>query len=117
MWDFLYAIEGSDVVEGVDTWGETSVEAEDLVVNKGSKREVVEEVGEVFPYVCVTVFSKALIVKAVDLCDLARFVVATEDCDALGVSNFESNEQCHGLDRVITSINVVACMKLLVLEQ
>jgi hypothetical protein len=38
MWNFLYTIERSDVVEGIDAGGETSVEAEDLVVDKGGKR-------------------------------------------------------------------------------
>ena len=92
MWDFLYAIECSDVIEGIDAWGETSVEAEDLVVDEGSKGEVIEQVGEVFPNIGIAVLSEALIIEAVDLGDLAGFVVATEDCDALRVSNFESNE-------------------------
>ena len=111
MWNFLYAIEGSDVVEGIDTWGETSVKAEDLVVDKGSEGEVVEKVSEVFPYVCITVFSKALIVEAIDLGDLAGFVVATEDRNALRVSDFESHKQRYRLDRIITSIDVIACVE------
>lgn len=109
MWNFLYAIERSDIVEGVDTWRKTSVKAEDLVVDKGSEREVVEEVGKVFPYVCIAILPKTFIVEAVDLSDLAGFVVTTEDCNSLGVSNFESNEQCYSFNRVITSINIVAC--------
>jgi hypothetical protein len=111
VWNFLYAIECSNVIESVDAWGETSVEAEDLVVDKGSEGEVVEKVGEVFPYIRVAVLSKALVVEAIDLSDLAGFVVATEDCDALGVSNFESNEQSDCLNGIITPINVVSCVK------
>jgi hypothetical protein len=33
MWNFLYAIKCSNVVEGIDGRGETSVKAEDLVVD------------------------------------------------------------------------------------
>jgi hypothetical protein len=110
VWNFLYAVECSDVVESIDAWGETSVEAEDLVVDKGSEGEVIEKVCEVFPYVGVTVLSETLVVKSIDLSDLAGFVVAAEDCDALGVSDFESNEESDCLNGIITSINIVACV-------
>ena len=93
MWHLLYAVESSNVVESIYTWGETSVEAEDLIVDESSKREIVEEICEVFPHICVAIFSETLIVETIDLGDLARFVVATEDCDALGISNFESDEE------------------------
>lgn len=35
MWNFLYAVEGSDVIKCINAGGETSVEAEDLVVDEG----------------------------------------------------------------------------------
>jgi hypothetical protein len=105
----LYAIERSNVIQRVDAGGETSVEAEDLVVDEGGERQIVEEVGEVFPHVRISIFPEALVVEAVDLRDLAGLVVATEDGDALGVSDFERDEQGDGLDRVVASINVVAC--------
>jgi hypothetical protein len=107
VWYLLYTVKGSDVVEGIDAWGETSVEAEDLIVDQGGKGEEIEEVGEVFPNVRIAIFPKALIVKAIDLCNLTRFVVATEDCNALGVSDFESNEESNCLYGIITSINVI----------
>lgn len=36
-------------------------------------------------------------------------MVATEDCDALRISDFESNEEGDGFDGVVSSINIVAC--------
>lgn len=108
MWNFLYTVEGSDVIQRINAWGETSVKAEDLIIDQGSEGEVIEEVGEVFPDIRIAILPEALIVEAIDLSDLAGFVVATEDCDSLGVSDFEGNEQCDGLNRVVTSINVVA---------
>jgi len=87
----LYSIECSDIVEGVNAWGETSVETEDLVVDEGGEREEIEEVGEVLPHVRVAVLSQALVVEAVHLSDLTRFVVPAKDGDALGVSDLESD--------------------------
>ena len=107
MRNFLYAVQSSDVVQSIDTWGETSVEAEDLIVNKCGEGKVVEEIGEVFPDVGIAVFSETLVIEAVDLGDLTGFVVTTENCDALGVSDFESNQESNGFDRVVSSINII----------
>jgi hypothetical protein len=108
MWYFLYAVKGSDVIEGIDTWGETSVEAEDLVVDEGGQGEVIEEVSEVLPYAGVAILAETFIVEAVDLRDLAGFVISTEDRDSLGVSDFEGNEQGDGLNGVVSTIDIVA---------
>lgn len=74
------------------------MEAEDLVVDEGGKRKVVKEICEVFPNVGVAILSEALIVEAIDLGDLAGFVITTEYGDALGVSDLESNEESYGLN-------------------
>ena len=106
--DLLDAVQGADVVEGVDGGGEAAVETEDLVVDEGRQRQVVEEVGEVFPHVGVAVFAEAFVVEAVDLGDLPGFVVASEDGDALGVADLEGDEEGHGLDGEVAPVNVVA---------
>jgi len=108
MGHFLDTVESSDVVKSINTWGKTSVETEDLVIDEGGKGEVVEEVCEVFPYVGVAILSEALVVEPVDLSNLAGFVVTTEDCDSLRVSDLEGHEEGDGFDRVVTSINIVA---------
>ena len=61
----LDAVQLTDLVEGVDTWGETTVEAEDLVLDDSGKGQVVEQFSELFPNVGVAVLSQALVVEAV----------------------------------------------------
>jgi len=108
MRNLLYTIQCSDVIKGIDAGGETSVQAEDLVIDQGGEGEVVEEIGEVFPYIRIAVFSETFIVEPIDLCDLTGFVVATEDGDALGISDFQGYEEGDGLNGVVTSINIIA---------
>jgi hypothetical protein len=70
MWDFHDSIELFDLVKGVDTWGQTTMEAEDVVLNDCGQRQVVEKRGEVLPNICISVLSQALIVETIHLCDL-----------------------------------------------
>ena len=42
------------------------------------------------------------------LCNLPGFVVASEDGDSMGVSNFERDEEGDGLDGVVATIDVIA---------
>ena len=67
MRDFLEAVEGPDVVEGVDGGAETPVEAKDLAVDQRRQRQVVEQIREVLPHVGVTVLAQALVVETVHL--------------------------------------------------
>ena len=109
MRNLLYSIEGTNIVEGINARGETSVEAEDLVLDQGGEGKEVEEVGEVFPHVCIAVLAEALVVETVDLSDLSRLVVAAEDGDALGVSDLEGHEEGDSFNREVATVDVVAC--------
>jgi len=103
----LDSVERSDVVKGIDTRGQAAVQAENLIVDEGSKGEVVEEIGEILPHVSVAIFPEALVIKAIDLGDLAGLVVATEDGDALRISDLEGDEESHSLDGIVASVDVV----------
>lgn len=109
VWHFLDAVKRSDVIKRVDAWGQTAVQTEDLVVDEGGQGEVVEEVCEVLPDVCVSVLSETLVVEAVDLGDLARLVVSTEDSDALRVSDLQGDEQGDRFDGKVASIDIITC--------
>ena len=93
MGHFLNPIETADVVKRIDTWTQASVKTEDLAVNQSGEGQVVKKIGEIFPDICVSVFTQALIVETVDLGDLARFVVTSENGDAVRISNFERDKK------------------------
>ena len=84
------------------------MQAEDLVLDDGSEWEVIEEVSQVLPHVCVAVLSEALVVEAVDLGDLTTFVVTSEDGEPVPIAHFEANEQSDSLDRVVASVDVIS---------
>lgn len=61
----------------VDAWTESSVHAEDAIVDDSSEGEVVEDISAVSPYVERAILPEALIIETVDLCYLAALVVAS----------------------------------------
>ena len=87
---------------GTGTKGETY-----LVFDEGGEGEVVEEVGEVSPYVRVAVLAQTFIVETVHLRDLSRFVVASQDGHSVAVAELECDKQRDGLYGVVASVDVV----------
>lgn len=89
------------------------MQAENLVVDESGEGEVVKEVGEVFPHIRVSILSKAFVIKAVNLSNLARLVIAPKDGDTLGIADLKCDKKRDCFDRVISSINIVTCVNLL----
>lgn len=79
-----------------------------LVVDQSRQGEIVEQVGEEFPYIGIPVLSQALVVESVHLGDLPRLVVASQDGHPVPVSQFQRDEERDRLDRVVTPVHVVA---------
>lgn len=61
----LNSIKLSNLVKSVNTWWQTTVQAENLVLNDSSEGQVVKEFSEDFPDVGVAVLSEALIVESI----------------------------------------------------
>lgn len=60
---------------------------ENLVINESRETEVVEDLSAVSPNIDGAILSKALVIKAIDLCDLTTLVVTTDQSDAVWVSH------------------------------
>lgn len=105
--NLLNSIQRSNMIERVDGGRESAMEAEDLIRNQSSERQIVKEVGEELPHVGIAVFLAALVVKSVHLSDLPTLVVATQNGDSVLESNFQRNQKRNRLNRVVPSIDVV----------
>jgi hypothetical protein len=103
----LNPVQTPDVIQCINTRTQSSVEAKDLVVNQGGEREVVKEIRKEFPNIGVPVFAQALVVEAVDLGDLAGFMVTAEDGDSGRVADFEGDEESDGFNGIIAAVDVV----------
>lgn len=63
--DFLDAVELADLVERVDGRRETSVQTEDLALDHGSQRQVIEQFRERLPHIRISVLAQALVVETI----------------------------------------------------
>jgi len=83
------------------------METEDLTLHYCGERETIKEISEEFPYFRTPILSQTLVVKTIDLSNLPRFVVPSQDGDSVWMPHFEGNEERYGLHRVIPSIYIV----------
>jgi len=81
--------------------------AEHPSIHDRSQGKIIEHLAAPPPNVRTRVLSLTLVVKAVHLGDLTGLVVSTDECDAFGVADFESEKEEEGLYRVETSINKI----------
>ena len=79
----------------------------DLVLDESCEGKEIEQIGEVSPYVGVSVLPQAFVVETVHLGDLARFVVAPEDGNSIAVPQLHRDEESDGLDGVVSSVYVI----------
>ena len=84
------------------------MDAENFVVDDGGKGQVVEDFGAVAPDVDRAVFAEALVVESVDLSDLTRLVIASDQGDTLRVTNFQGEQKKERLDRIVATIDEIA---------
>lgn len=64
-----------------------------LSVNQCSERQVVKQVCKVLPDVGIAVLPQALVIEAVDLRDLPRLVVPSQDGDSLLETNLDGKKE------------------------
>lgn len=74
------------------------MKTENFILHDSCERQQVEKLGEVFPDICISIFSLALVVESVDLCDLSAFMVSSQNGNSVFVPYFEGDKECHRLN-------------------
>lgn len=82
---------------------------EHLAVHHRSQAQVVKHLTAVPPHARAPKLAQALVVEAIHLRDLPRFVVAANEGDAIRVADFEGEEEQECLDGVEPAVDIVAC--------
>jgi hypothetical protein len=85
MRDLLSTSNHADLINGADLRAEATVNTQNLTINDGSKDKEIENLAAGLPNRSVAVLLLTLLVEAVHLCNLAGFVVASDEGDLVGV--------------------------------
>jgi len=107
MWYLPEPVDDLDLVDTMDTWAETTVNTEYLVIDDDRQGQVIKHIRKVVPHIGITIFATAFCVEAVRLCHAAGFVVAADEMNAIRVSKLEAHEKGDGFDAEKTSIDIV----------
>lgn len=84
------------------------MDTEDPTINYRTKGQVVKYLATVSPYIGAAVLARAFVVEAVDLRDLPRFVIASDQCYAIRVADLVCQKEKKCLHAVEPSVNKVA---------
>jgi hypothetical protein len=106
--DLHSSVDESDLVNGFDLRGKSSMDAENFSLHNGADAEIIENLGAVLPRVGISVLSNGLIVEAVHGGDLSGLVVSSEQGDVRWVLELQAQEELEGLHGVETSVDKVA---------
>ena len=107
MGHLLLPVDRLDLVECVDVWTEAAVHAENLLVHDGRQGQEVHNLRAVAPHVDRAILAHALVIKPVHLRDLARLVIAPDQCDILRIAHLQRQEQKKGLNTIKAAIDKV----------
>ena len=73
------------------------MEAKDLILNNSSERQQIKQISVILPHIRISVLPQTLIVKSVDLSDLSRLVISSQNCYPVLEPYFQRDEQGDGL--------------------
>ena len=90
--NFHSSVDKSHLIDGLDLWGESSVDAENLSFDNSADSKVIEDFSAVLPWVGISVLSNGLIVESIDGRDLPRLVVSSEQSDVRWVLHLEAEK-------------------------
>jgi hypothetical protein len=95
-----------DLLEGAQLWAQTTVHTENLLINKSCDGKAIEAISEGLPQLDV-IAALALIVKSVNTINGCALVVASEEEEVLRVLDLVGQEEAHGFEGLLATINVI----------
>ena len=108
MRNFHTAIDQIDLVQSLDLGWETAVDAKYLAFDYGTDTQVVEYLGTVLPWVDIAIFAHGLLIEAIDGWYSARFVVAAQKRDAVGVLELQAEEKLESLNWIVATVDEIS---------
>ena len=88
---FNLSIDLPYLLESIEVWRQSSMQTENLILHNSRKGKEIEEISVIFPDVCISVFPEALVIEAIDLCNLSALVIASKNRNSILKADFEAD--------------------------
>lgn len=85
MRDFLSTSNNTDLINSADLWAQTTMNAKNLAINNCGKDEEIKDLAARLPDGSVAIFLLALLIEAINLSNLSRFVITTDESNLVGI--------------------------------
>jgi hypothetical protein len=99
--DLLCSCDHADLIQRPDLRTEPTVNTKHLAINDSRQSQEIKNLTTSFPHGCIAVLLLAFFIKPINLCDLSRLVVATDERYTIWISGFKS--------ALIFSVNCFQC--------
>lgn len=63
------------------------MKTEKLILDNSSERKEIKQLSQALPNIWISIFTAALIVESINLCDLSGFMISSQNSDTVFVSN------------------------------
>jgi hypothetical protein len=84
------------------------VDAKNATVHDGTQRQIIKDLATPAPHVATAILALTFVVKPVNLGNLPRLVVSTDESYSIRVSHFERQKKKESFDAVESSIYEVS---------
>ena len=84
------------------------MDAKNAAVHDGTQRQIIKDLATPAPYVATAVLALTFVIKPVNLGDLPRLVVSTDERYSVRVSHFERQKKKESFNAVESSIHEVS---------
>ena len=108
MWDLLFSIKESHLVDGGEIGRHSSMDAKNGPIHNGSKRYEIKGFIEIFPAVRIAILFVYFIKKAIHHGDIPTLVVSSQQKYSIWVFDLQTEKQSYGLNWIIASVDEVS---------
>ncbi|EDK36252.2 hypothetical protein PGUG_00349 [Meyerozyma guilliermondii ATCC 6260] len=85
---FLFSVNDTDLVHGVDIRTQTAVNTKHRPAHNGTKRQIIKHFAAVSPHIYTSILAHTLVVEPVHGGDLSAFMIASYQRNSIRISNF-----------------------------
>jgi len=92
------SVNKSDLIDGLDFRGKTTMDAEDFTFDNSTNAKVIENLCAVFPRVGISILPNSLIVETINRGDLSSLMITSKESNVSWVLHLKTEKKLESFD-------------------